>query len=182
MEQYSPGIKHNFVSVYRFCNYRYIVIVDSGSVSGGTTCLSCRYELCRVFINFPSMQTGPPACWIFFLYVNAISRGHGESGGDSDPCFPDISHNVEKRLRIRTLFHVRAFKLIMDGRIPLSSLFSTPRRFRREKRAREGEGGGRGREACRSGDCGYIQREWMDGECWVFGWMGRVVCINMEIS
>lgn len=91
------------------------------------------------FHQFPEYANGPPTCWIFFLDVNAISRGTGRKRRGSGPCFPDISHNVEKRLRIRTLFHVRAFKLIMDGRIPLSSLFSTPRRFRREKRVREDE-------------------------------------------
>lgn len=70
------------------------------------------------------MQTGPQHVGSFSWMSTQFhgGGGHGENGGDSDPCFPDISHNVEKRLRIRTLFHVRAFKLIMDGRDP--SLFS----------------------------------------------------------
>lgn len=184
MERYFLSIKHHIVPIHRFCNYRYIVIVDSGShilVSGETACLSRRYELCKAFINFPNMQTGPPNTLDLFPGYQPNFTGHG-GAASSDPCFPDISHNVEKRLRIRTLFHVRAFKLIMDGRIPLASLFSTPGRFRREKRVREGEGGDREKGTRRSGDRGYTQREWMDGEWWVPERMGRVVCINMEIS
>lgn len=87
IEQYSLSIKHNIVPIYRFCNYRYIVIVDSGSVlvSGKAACLSCRHELCRAFINFPNMQTAPPTRWIFFLDVDAISWDTREGvGGESD--------------------------------------------------------------------------------------------------
>ena len=131
----------------KYCsNYCYIVTVDSNNVLvfDETTCLSCRHELCRGLINFPNMQTGLRHI-VFFLDVNAVPGHRREKGSmGSGPCFPIISHNIEKRLRIRTLFHVRAFKLIMDERISFPSLFSTPRRFQREKRKRESEKSWRG--------------------------------------
>jgi len=95
--------------------------------------------------QFPEYANGSPTHWVFFLDVNAVPGHRREKGSmGSGPCFPDISHNVEKRLRIRTLFHVRAFKLIMAERISFPSLFSTPRRFQREKRMRESEKSWRG--------------------------------------
>lgn len=124
------------------------------------------------------MQTGPQHVGSFSWMSTHVHGARGEGGEvavGSDPCFPDISHNVEKRLRIRTLFHVRAFKLIMDGRIPLSALFSTPRRFRREKRARERVKEGSGRKHAGQGIADisvYNATGWMASGGCLGGWGG----------
>jgi len=153
--------------------------------------LSCRHESCNAFINFPNMQTTRRI--FLFRPPRDCSGARGEWLVARSPVFPDISCKAERRLRIGVLFRARAFKLIMDGRIPppththtlppLLSLsvfvsrvsrFEPPRRLREEERARESAKGVEQREPPERGGEGgsvvYTTR--VDG----------TVRINMEIS
>jgi len=78
--------------------------------------LSCRHESCNAFINFPNMQTTRRI--FLFRPPRDCSGARGEWLVARSPVFPDISCKAERRLRIGVLFRARAFKLIMDGRIP----------------------------------------------------------------
>lgn len=144
MEQYSLSIKHHIVPIYTAFA---ITVTSLSSIRAAVSSYPAKQRVFRAGMNYAELSSISRICKRAPKHIGSFSwmstQFHGARGAaSSDPCFPDISHNVEKRLRIRTLFHVRAFKLIMDGRIPLASLFSTPGRFRRQ----EGEGGKAGKE------------------------------------
>lgn len=135
MEQYSPSIRHDIVLIFYRTIYDFAITVTSLSSIRASFSYPAKQRVFSVGMNYAELSSISRICKRNLNMLDLFSgcqrnfteQGGGQQRRGSDPCFPDISHNVEKRLRIRTLFHVRAFKLIMDGRIPLSLFSFRPR-------------------------------------------------------